>query len=152
MHFQCGLCVHQPINQKQTKKNIYRIRFFGNVPKVKETALLKTRLEKWSWSITDLGGRDHTSWSRTQNTRTDRLASAGSFSLGQTQPALASAEYGVVMSDEDVTQDPHVIIRWSEAGSAAVGRKLQGIKPGFEIYGKLDTKPGRGQETCTWMV
>lgn len=71
--------------------------------------------------------RDHTSSWTTQNIRTDRLTSAGSFSLGQTQAALASAEHGVVMSDEDVAQDPHVIIRWSEAGAAAVGWRLQGM-------------------------
>lgn len=70
--------------------------------------------------------RDYTSRWRRENTRSDGLTSAGSFSLGQTQPVLASAEYGVVMSDEDVAEDPHVIIRWSKAGAAAVGWRLRG--------------------------
>lgn len=37
------------------------------------------------------------------------------------------------MSDEDVTQDPHVIVCWSEAGAAAVGWSLQGMT-GFETF------------------
>lgn len=62
-----------------------------------------------------------------ENIRTDRLTSAGSFRLGQTQHVPASAEYGVVMPDEDVAQDPQVLIGWSEAGAAAVGWQLQSV-------------------------
>lgn len=64
----------------------------------------------------------------------NRQASAGSFSLGQTHPALASAKNGVVMSDEDVAQDPHIIIHWSKAGAAAVGWRLQDMTGVWNIW------------------
>lgn len=126
MHFQCGLCGHQSINATE-RKYMKGFIFLDMYPKWKKQHCWKQGYKNWADPFKDLGVRDHTSWWRTQNIRTDRLTSAGSFSLGQTQAALASAEHGVVMPDEDVAQDPHVIIRGSEAGAAAVGWRLQGM-------------------------
>lgn len=47
------------------------------------------------------------------------------------------------MPDEDITQDPHVVICRSEAGAAAKGWQLQGTK-GLKLFGLSEILQGKG--------
>lgn len=51
---------------------------------------------------------------------------SGLDSLGQTHHVLGSVEDGVVLSNEDVTQDPQAVTSVTKASSAAIVLRLCG--------------------------
>lgn len=54
----------------------------------------------------------------------DKVTSGRLFSLGQTHHLIASVEDGIVLSDEDITQDPQAVTSFAKASTAAIGFRL----------------------------